>query len=71
MAHTTPNTWALQSLLFSSGSLTSCLFRQPSARELEFLQFFSTVQSLLCFVKYVYNKKSPKFQFLISWKSTI
>jgi len=47
MAHTTPNTWALQSLLFSSGSLTSCLFRQPSARELEFLQFFSTVQSLL------------------------
>ncbi|MFA5546842.1 MAG: hypothetical protein WDA14_14445 [Sphaerochaetaceae bacterium] len=25
----------------------------------------------VCFVKYVYNKKSPKFQFLISWKSTI
>lgn len=25
----------------------------------------------MCFVKYVYNKKSPEFQFLISWKSTI
>ena len=32
---------------------------------------YITSQDLLCFVKYVYNKKSPKFQFLISWKSTI
>lgn len=47
MAHTTPNTLALQSLLFSSDAFRSCLFRQPSARELEFLQFFSAVQSLL------------------------
>jgi hypothetical protein len=47
MAHTTPNTLALQSLLFSSDASRSCLFRQPSARELEFLQFFSAVQSLL------------------------
>jgi IS5 family transposase len=47
MAHTTPNTLALQSLLFPSDAFTSCLFRQPSARELEFLQWFSAVQSLL------------------------
>jgi hypothetical protein len=47
MAHTTPNTLALQSLLFSSDALKSCLFRHLSERELEFLQFFSTVQSLL------------------------
>ena len=47
MAHATPNTQALQSLLFSSEALRSCLFRQPSARELEFLQFFSAVQCLL------------------------
>ena len=47
MAHTTPNTLALQSLLFASESIKSCLFREPSARELEFLRFFSAVQSLL------------------------
>jgi len=47
MTHTTPTTVALQSLLFSSDAFRSCLFRQPSARELEFLQFFSTVQSFL------------------------
>ena len=47
MAHTTPNTLALQSLLFPSDAFTSCLFRQPSARELEFLQYFQTVRSLL------------------------
>lgn len=47
MTHTTPTTVALQSLLFSSDALKSCLFRQPSERELEFLQCFSTVQSLL------------------------
>lgn len=47
MTNGTPNTLALQSLLFSSESLKSCLFRQPSARELEFLHFFSAVQSLL------------------------
>lgn len=47
MTYGTPNTLALQSLLFSSESLKSCLFREPSARELEFLQFFSAVQSLL------------------------
>jgi len=47
MAHSTPNTLALQSLLFSSDAFTSCLFRQPSARELEFLNYFQTVRSLL------------------------
>jgi hypothetical protein len=33
--------------------------------------FCILVAKLLCFVKYEYNKKSPEFQFLISWKSTI
>jgi len=47
MTYGTPTSLALQSLLFSSGSIKSCLFREPSERELEFLQFFSAVQSLL------------------------
>ena len=47
MTHGTPTSLVLQSLLFPSDAFTSCLFRQPSARELEFLQWFSAVQSLL------------------------
>ena len=47
MTHGTPTSLALQSLLFPSDAFTSCLFRQPSARELEFLQYFQTVRSLL------------------------
>lgn len=47
MTHGTPTSLVLQSLLSPSDAFTSCLFRQPSARELEFLQWFSAVQSLL------------------------
>ena len=47
MAHSTPTTAALQSLLFPHDALKSCLFREPSARELEFLRFLHSVWSLL------------------------
>lgn len=47
MTHGTPTSLVLQSLLFAHDELKSCLFRQPSARELEFLQYFQTVRSLL------------------------
>ena len=47
MTHGTPTPVVLQSLLFAHDELKSCLLRQPSARELEFLQYFQTVRSLL------------------------
>lgn len=47
MSHSTRNTPFLQSLLFSHDDLGSCLFREPSQRELEFLQYYHGVQSLL------------------------
>lgn len=47
MHHTTPNPLVLQSLLFCHDDLGSCLFREPSERELEFLQYYHGVQSLL------------------------
>jgi IS5 family transposase len=47
MTHGTPTPAVLQSLLFAHDELKSCLLRQPSARELEFLQYFQTVRSLL------------------------
>ena len=47
MTHGTPTPVVLQSLLFAHDELKSCLIRQPSARELEFLQYFQTVRSLL------------------------
>lgn len=49
MAHSTRNTPPfLQSLLFSHDDLGSCLFREPSGRELEFLQYYhGGVKSLL------------------------
>jgi hypothetical protein len=47
MAYSTPNTSSLQSLLFDTEDFSSCFFRKPSDRELEFLTFFTTVQQLL------------------------
>ena len=47
MAHSTPTTFGLQSLLFSSDDFSSCFFRKPTNRELEFMSFFHAVQSLL------------------------
>ncbi len=47
MAYTIPSTFGLQSLLFTSEDLSSCLFRKPTAREREFLQFLQAVQGLL------------------------
>ncbi|MBJ2355430.1 transposase [Sphaerochaeta sp. S2] len=47
MTYSTRNTPFLQSLLFSHEDFSPCLFREPSERELEFLQYYHGVQSLL------------------------
>lgn len=47
MAHSTSNTFGLQSLLFSSDDFSSCFFRRPTDRELEFMSFFHSLRSLL------------------------
>ncbi|MEA4865014.1 MAG: transposase, partial [Sphaerochaeta sp.] len=47
MTHPTPNTSSLQSLLFDTEDFSSCFFRKPSDRELEFLSFYTAVQQLL------------------------
>jgi hypothetical protein len=38
---------SLQSILFSHNDLSSCFFRKPTDRELEFMSYFHTVQTLL------------------------
>ena len=47
MAHSTPTSFGLQSLLLSKDDFSSCFFRRPTDRELEFLSFFNAVRSLL------------------------
>jgi hypothetical protein len=47
MAHSTPSPFGLQSLLLSKDDFSSCFFRKPTDRELEFLSFFNAVRSLL------------------------
>ena len=47
MTHPTPNTSSLQSLLFDTEDFSSCFFREPSDRELEFLSYYTAVQQLL------------------------
>jgi hypothetical protein len=47
MAHSTPSSFGLQSLLLSKDDFSSCFFRNPTERELEFLSFYQAVQSLL------------------------
>lgn len=49
MEYFTPKTTSLQSLLFTCDDFSSCFFRKPTARELEFLTFYSAVQQLLSF----------------------
>ncbi|MBI9095158.1 MAG: transposase [Sphaerochaeta sp.] len=47
MTHSTPAAFGLQSLLFSQDDLSSCFFRRPTDRELEFMSFFHSLRSLL------------------------
>lgn len=47
MAYSTPSSFGLQSLLLSKDDFSSCFFRAPTERELEFLSFYQNVQSLL------------------------
>ena len=47
MTHSTPSAFGLQSLLFSKEELSSCFFRDPTDRELEFMSYFHGIQSLL------------------------
>lgn len=47
MVHATPSSFGLQSLLLSTADFSSCFFRNPTERELEFLFFYQSVQSLL------------------------
>ena len=47
MSHSTPTIFPLQSLLLSKDELSSCFFRNPTNRELEFLDVFCAVQSFL------------------------
>jgi hypothetical protein len=47
-----PKSFALQALLFTSEEISCCFFREPSERELEFMSFFQTLQSLLTVKEY-------------------
>ena len=47
MTHSTSTAFGLQSLLFSKEDLSTCFFRDPTNRELEFMSYFHGVQSLL------------------------
>lgn len=47
MPHSTPTNFPLQSLLLSNDDFSSCFFRNPTHRELEFQSFYHAVQSLL------------------------
>lgn len=47
MNHSTSSTFGLQSLLFSKEEISTCFFRNPTDRELEFMSYFHGVQSLL------------------------
>jgi len=47
MVYSTSNTLSLQPLLFDSQDFSSCFFRKPSERELEFLSLYGTIQQLL------------------------
>ncbi len=47
MSYSTPTNFPLQSLLLSNDDFSSCFFRNPTNRELEFQSFFLAVQSLL------------------------
>lgn len=47
MTHTTSSAFGLQSLLFSKEEISSCFFRGPTDRELEFMSVFHGVQSLI------------------------
>ena len=46
MTHSTSSAFGLQSLLFSKEEISSCFFRGPSDRELEFMSYFHGVQAL-------------------------
>ena len=50
MVYSTSNIFSLQSLLFDTEDFSSCFFRKPSERELEFLSLYVTVQQLLSFL---------------------
>lgn len=47
MKHSTSSTFGLQSLLFSKEEISTCFFRNPTDRELEFMSYFHGVQALL------------------------
>jgi hypothetical protein len=47
MSHSIASIFPLQSLLISKDELSSCFFRTPTTRELEFQEVFTTVQLLL------------------------
>jgi len=47
MVYSTSNTLSLQPLLFDTKDFSSCFFRKPSERELEFLSLYGTIQQLL------------------------
>lgn len=47
MSYSTPTSFPLQSLLLLKEDFSSCFFRKPTERELEFLSFFHAIQSLL------------------------
>jgi hypothetical protein len=47
-----PKSFDLQALLFTSEEISCCFFREPSERELEFMSFFLTLQSLLTVKEY-------------------
>jgi hypothetical protein len=47
-----PKSFDLQALLFTSEEISCCFFRKPSERELEFMSFFLTRQSLLTVKEY-------------------
>ena len=49
MAHSTILPSTLQSLLFSHDDFSSNFFRKPTERELEFMSYFQTIQTLLSF----------------------
>ncbi len=49
MSHSTPTNFPLQSLLLSNDDFSSCFFRNPTDRELEFQSFFLAMQSLLSY----------------------
>jgi len=54
MTHSTPSAFGLQSLLFSKEELSSCFFRDPTNRELEFMSYFHGIQSLLSSDEFCY-----------------